>query len=60
LPDVPAVVGIILCLVGPPLYAVAPILGYGSIVLGLAALSATPLFHHSWVVKQGDLIEPTS
>lgn len=47
LPDMPAVAGIALCLIGPPLYAVAPVLGYGSIVLGLAALTVTPLFHRS-------------
>jgi len=47
LPDLPAVLGILLCLAGPPLHAIAPLLGYGSIVLGLAALTSTPLFHQS-------------
>jgi hypothetical protein len=46
-PDLPAVLGIALCLMGPLLHGVTPWLGYGSIILGLAGLTVTPLFHRS-------------
>jgi hypothetical protein len=43
--DMPAVVGILACLAGPPLHALHPVLGYVTIGLGLLALAVTPRLH---------------
>lgn len=43
--DAPAVLGIGLCLAGPALHAVHPVLGYAAIGLGLFGLVVTPFFH---------------
>lgn len=45
--DLPAALGIALCLAGPPLHGVHPVVGYAAIAGGLVGLAITPLYHRT-------------